>query len=46
MKLNPNALVFWAFCGLVGYLIGGVTAALIGLAIALGISLFFALFTR
>ncbi len=40
MNLNPLALALWLFGSVVGYLIGGtVDAALIGLAIALGLSI-------
>lgn len=39
MRLNRNALIFWAFCALVGYLIGGVQSALTGLTIALAASI-------
>lgn len=38
--MNPNAVIFWIFCSLIGYFIGGTGhAALVGLAIALGVSL-------
>ena len=39
MKINPNALVFWGFLTLVGYLIGGGHTALMFLAAGLGVSL-------
>jgi len=38
--MNPNAIVFWAFCAGAGYLIDGQRSygALVGLVIGLGIS--------
>lgn len=38
MKFNPNALALWAFCGIVGYLIGEEHGALVGTAVGLGVS--------
>ena len=38
MKFNPNALAFWGFCGIVGYLIGEEHGALVGTAVGLGAS--------
>lgn len=39
--MNPNAIVFWAFCTGVGFLIAGtLTGAITGLVIGLGFSLF------
>lgn len=44
MNFNPNAIAFWGFSALVGYLIAeSVRGALIGLAIGLGVSLSFLL---
>ena len=40
MRINPAAFALWAFGGLVGHLISGITGAEIGLVIAIGISLF------
>ncbi len=41
MKLNPTAVVFWALGTGVGYLVGSdVRSAVIGLCVALAISLF------
>jgi hypothetical protein len=37
--MNPTAIVFWAFLGLVGFMIGGSTGAIIGVTIGLGVSL-------
>lgn len=39
MKLNPVAVVFWLFCFLVCFLIGGLKVGLIGLTCAVGLSL-------
>lgn len=40
MTLNPLALAVWLFGSVVGYLIGGtLDAALIGLAIGLGLTI-------
>ena len=38
-SLNITALIFWVFCGLIGYLVGGVNGALIGVSAASGLSL-------
>jgi len=38
--MNPVAVCLWLFGGLVGYLVGDVRGALIGVAAALGLSLF------
>jgi hypothetical protein len=46
MNLNPNAVVMWALFGVVGYLIGGTQACLIGVAAGLGISLLLSLLSR
>jgi hypothetical protein len=37
-NLNPFAVVFWVLVGIVGYLINGVTGALIGVAAAITLS--------
>lgn len=40
MAINPVAFIFWGFAALLGYLIGGDSnSALIGLCIAMGVSL-------
>lgn len=39
MSVNPTAIILWALCAIVGHLLGGITGAEIGLAIALGVSL-------
>jgi hypothetical protein len=40
MRLNPVAVLFWIFCALIGYIIGGDTySAAIGAACAIGFSL-------
>jgi hypothetical protein len=39
MKINPSALLLWIFCAGVGYLVGGVHAAIVWGVVALGISL-------
>lgn len=46
MNINPNALVMWAFFGVIGYLVGGVHACLIGIAAGLGISFICSLLGR
>lgn len=38
-KWNHVAIMLWAFCSCVGYLIGGVNGAVAGLAVGIGISL-------
>ena len=38
MRVNPNAVVFWFFLALVGYLMGGLDGAIIGLAFGTGVS--------
>jgi len=39
MKLNPVALLFWIFCALIGYIIGGdAHSAAVGAACAIGFS--------
>jgi hypothetical protein len=37
--LNPNAILLWIFFSAVGYLIGGTTGALIGLAVITGVQI-------
>lgn len=37
--MNPTALFFWVFLGIVGYLIATTTGALVGVAIGLFLSL-------
>lgn len=44
--MNITPFVFWAFLSVVGFLLGGPTCALIGLATGLGITLFLTLFPR
>jgi len=45
MKINPTAIVFWLFCGMMGFLIGGtVHTAILGAAIAIGVSLLATIF--
>ena len=39
MTMNLNAIVFWAFCAGIGYLVDGTHGALVGLVVGLGISL-------
>jgi hypothetical protein len=41
--MNPNAIVMWAIFALVGFLIGGVHAAIIGLVIGFSVSLLISL---
>lgn len=36
--MNPNAIVFWAFCAGVGYLCNGTHGAVVGAVIGLGVS--------
>jgi hypothetical protein len=36
--MNPIAIIFWALCGLVGYLIGDGHGAVIGLTAGLSVS--------
>ncbi len=38
-RLNPGAVALWALLGIVGYLIGGPTYALVGVAIGLTLSI-------
>ena len=39
MRLNPMAVLFWIFCALIGYIVGGgVHSAAIGAACAIGFS--------
>lgn len=44
MRFNPLAILFWAFCGLVGYLVNGTHGAIVGLTIGTGLSLLLAMF--
>lgn len=37
--MNPNAIVFWAICGIVGYLLNGWNGVLYGLLAGFAISL-------
>ena len=39
MRINPNALVFFALSSLIGYFVDGNNGALVGLTIALALSL-------
>ena len=40
MKINPTAIVFWLFCGMMGFLIGGsVHAGMVGFTASLGVSI-------
>lgn len=39
MNINPRAVLFWIFCGLVGYLIGDERGAIIGVTASIGWSL-------
>jgi hypothetical protein len=36
--MNPNAIVFWAFCAGIGYLCNDGRGAVVGLVIGLGVS--------
>ena len=38
-KMNPTALFFWIFLGIIGYLFDGTTGALVGVAVGLFLSL-------
>lgn len=43
-NINPVALAIIALFGIIGYLVAGTTGCLIGIAISLGVSLFFSVF--
>jgi len=45
MKINPTAIVFWLFCGMMGFLIGGtVHTFVLGASLAMGVSLLATIF--
>ena len=45
MKINPTAIVFWLFCGMMGFLIGGTAhTVILGAAIVMGILLLATIF--
>ncbi len=39
MSINPQAIVFWVFCALIGYLVDGSYGAACGAAGGIGLSL-------
>jgi hypothetical protein len=43
MKFNPNAVAFLGFCAGVGYLIGDLHGAIVGLTVGLGMSVLISL---
>ena len=44
--MNPNAIVFWTLAAIIGYLIGEVHGALVGIACAMGLSFVVSIFSR
>ncbi len=44
--MNFFALVFWTFCGLVGFLFGDAKGLVVGLTVGLGISLMSTLYFK
>lgn len=39
MRLNPTAVIMWVFCGLIGWLVGDTTGAVVGVAAGLALSM-------